>query len=348
VLKEDNVSKLSALFEKYLENGTEETRYEASNYGQELLRQNVDPDEIVGIFVDMIEGFRGEDQKMVNMMGQADLLLEVMVHYGVVFKEAIEHREKLLEYERRERELVLEMLEVERVKVRQEQKLRQMKTRFMSTATHELRTPLTSIQGYTDLIQMDAGNLSESQRQYFSVILRNVQRLTKLTDDLLEQQRLEEGRIRVTFEQVNVLELVEMVRSEFMPIIGAKRQTCEVSCVDVVVGMDRLRLMQVLVNLLSNANKFSPEGSAIVVDVVETGDGVQFSVSDSGVGIRKEDLGKLFSPFPGILVEGNVGGTGLGLSISKGIVELHGGEIWAESEGKGKGSKFTFTIPNKK
>jgi len=242
-----------------------------------------------------------------------------------------------------ERQLLVQQLEVE-----QEQEMSQMKTRFMSTATHELRTPLSSIQGYTELIQMDEENLTDAQRQYFSVIQRNVQRLTKLTDDLLEQQRLEEKGITLSFEPVNVLALVEMVRSEFTPILAVKHQTLEVNSVETVVSIDRLRLMQVLVNLLSNASKFSPDGSVIVVDVVETDDGVQFSVTDQGVGIGEEDFGKLFTPFPGILVKGNVSGTGLGLSISRGIVELHGGRIWVESGGLGKGSRFSFTIPNKK
>jgi len=96
---------------------------------------------------------------------------------------------------------------------------------------------------------------------------------------------------------------------------------------------------------LSNASKFSSDGSVIVFEVVETGRGVQFSVTAHGIGISDEDHGKLFSPFLGILVEGNVRGTGLGLSICKGIVELHKGRIWAESGGLGTGSKFTFTIP---
>ncbi len=245
------------------------------------------------------------------------------------------------------RELERQVL-VKQVQVEQEQNMALLKTRFMSTATHELRTLLSSIMGYTELIQMNEMNLTDTQRKYFEVIQRNVQRLTKLTDDLLEQQRLEEGRISVVFDPVNVLELVEMFRSEFIPIMAAKNQTLRVNCVDVVVGMDRLRVMQVLVNLLSNASKFSPDGAEIVVDVVETGDGVRFSVTDLGVGIGEDDIGRLFTPFPGILVEGNVSGTGLGLSISRGIVDLHGGEIWCESDGKGMGCRFSFTIPKRR
>ena len=136
----------------------------------------------------------------------------------------------------------------------------------MSTTTHEIRTPLSSILGYTELIQMDERNLSEAQRQYFTVIQRNVNRLTVLTDDLLDLQRLEEGRMSVNHEPVHIRDLVDGVESEFAPILAEKDQSLEVSCVDAVVDMDRLRLMQVLVNLLSKASKFSPEGGVIRVD----------------------------------------------------------------------------------
>jgi len=103
---------------------------------------------------------------------------------------------------------------------------------------------------------MDERNLSEAQRQYFTVIQRNVNRLTVLTDDLLDLQRLEEGRMSVNLEPVHIRDLVDGVESEFAPILVEKDQLLEVSCVDGVVNMDRLRVMQVLVNLLSNASKF--------------------------------------------------------------------------------------------
>jgi len=235
----------------------------------------------------------------------------------------------------------------ERVRGEQEQELGQLKTRFMSTATHEIRTPLASIQGYTELIQLEDGTLSEAQREYFEVIQRNVRRLTVLTDDLLDLQRLEEGRMSVSLEPVNVSVLLELVKSEFSPILAEKNQRLVVSGVDVVLNMDRLRVMQVLVNLLSNASKFSSDGSEIRVDVVASGEDVLVSVSDDGIGIGEENISKLFNPFPGILVDGNVRGTGLGLAICKGIVEMHDGEIWVDSEGLGKGSTFSFKIPNK-
>jgi two-component system sensor histidine kinase VicK len=133
--------------------------------------------------------------------------------------------------------------------------------------------------------------------------------------------------------------------NEFRPILAEKHQTRQVNCIDASMDIDKLRMMQVIVNLLSNASKFSPEGGQIYLNVSEDTQNVWFSVSDTGVGINHNDIPKLFSPFPGIMVEGNVRGTGLGLTISKGIIDIHNGEIWAESEGIGKGTTITFTLP---
>lgn len=111
-------------------------------------------------------------------------------------------------------------------------------------------------------------------------------------------------------------------------------------------GHDRSRISQVLINLLSNASRFSPEDSTVKLKVTEKEDSVMVSVEDEGIGLSEENMGELFKPFPQIdrptVTEKS---TGLGLSICKGIVELHGGEIWAESEGRGEGSTFYFTLP---
>lgn len=238
-----------------------------------------------------------------------------------------------------------EMLIRERLRLEQLAEIDRLKTRFMSTATHELRTPLVSILGYTELITDDPEKLSETQRRYFEVIMRNVHRLSKLTEDLLDQQRLEEHRMVLNIEKINTSNLVTEVINEFRPIANEKNQTINVDILETEIEIDRLRIMQVLINLLSNASKFSSDGSEIEVTMSKEDNSVTFSVKDFGVGIREEDIEKLFTPFPGILVEGNVSGTGLGLSISKGIVDLHGGSIWVETEGLEKGSTFSFTIP---
>lgn len=252
-----------------------------------------------------------------------------------------------LDAERLDVQLKLQRKEYEAEQVRE---LERMKTRFISTATHEIRTPLTSIKGYTELIreELRKGELDTTNR-YFEVVERNVNRLVNLTDDLLDTQRIEEGRMILNPTTFRVNALLKDIAAEMTPLLSQRSQRLRVTGGKVGgVRADRSRLMQVLVNLISNASKFSPVGSAICLSVERGGYGVLFSVRDEGVGLDTEDLPRLFKPFPGIRVEGNPEGTGLGLSISRGIVELHGGRIWAESEGRGRGATFLFTIPEAK
>ncbi len=290
------------------------------------------------ILGDVVYGVFNVESRQLNAFTREDeIIIELLAQH---IASALERVQRVTEKEAYERELFEGQIRLE-----QEKDLSQLKTRFMSTATHEIRTPLASIQGYTEIIQDDMSNLTEKQLQYFKVILRNVHRLSVLTDDLLDLQRLEEGKLTIDIEQVNLNELLLDVMNEFTPILIDKNQTIQCSCLDASLNIDRLRVTQVIVNLLSNASKFSPEGSHIQIDATENEDAVLIQVSDTGVGISQEDIPKLFKPFPGILVKGNVSGTGLGLNISKGIVDLHGGEIWAESEGIGKGTTFAFSLP---
>jgi len=289
---------------------------------------------------DIVHGVINVESRRMNTFGREDeVILELLAQHVASAIERVKRVAETLAYER-------ELFEG-KVRLEQEKELNQLKTRFMSTATHELRTPLSSILGYTEIIQAERAKLTEQHFQYFDVIRRNVHRLTVLTNDLLDQQKLEEGKMAVNFEQVILKELIQDVMNEFRPILAEKHQTIQVNCIDASMNIDRLRTMQVLVNLLSNASKFSPKGGQIYLNVSEGSHNVWFSVSDTGVGISPKDIPKLFTPFPDIMMESNVGSTGLGLAISKGIVDIHGGEIWAESEGKGKGTTVTFTLPLK-
>jgi signal transduction histidine kinase len=225
--------------------------------------------------------------------------------------------------------------------------LASVKTRFLSSATHEIRTPLASINGYTELIQ-DALRVGDASKlaPYFDAVKRNAERLTRLTDELLDVQRIEDGRMVLRRAPVSTGVVLRDLVEEVSPLVAKAGQVLEVSNgfeAELYVDLDRL--LQVLVNLVRNASKFSPSGSVVGVSVEGLGGEVVFSVRDRGVGLSPEDMPKLFRAFPGIHVEGNREGTGLGLSICRGIVELHGGRIWAESDGKGLGSDFRFTIP---
>ena len=265
-----------------------------------------------------------------------------------------QHVASALDRLRKEEERIQATVEAEesRVRAQQSEEMEKMKTRFISTATHELRTPLTSIKGYLELIRSRMERLSEAEGfkeigQMLVVVSRNADRLEELINDLLDVQRLTEGRIQLVPARYMMDEFLQQVNEELAPTLERRNQSLHItSSVDSLV-FGKLRFIQVLQNLLLNASKFGPEGSTIRLSVEKLNGYARFSVRDEGIGLAPEDIPRLFSPFPSIDKPGLYEGTGLGLSICKGIVELHGGEIWAESPGPGKGSTFAFTIPYK-
>ena len=231
-------------------------------------------------------------------------------------------------------------------RLHQAEKLEKMKTSFIQTATHEIRTPLTSIKGYTELSR-DHINSQENPTlaNYFDTITSNVKRLEKLTSDLLDMQRIESNQMTLEKTRFPIQDLLSQTKTELNPILDERNQTLQIQGDNAWVNADRIRLMQVIINLITNASKYSPEEATIKIQVETHNNETMVSVIDQGVGIREEDMDKLFKPFPGINVDGVKDSTGLGLSISHGIIERHGGRIWAKSEGPNKGTKFTFTIP---
>jgi signal transduction histidine kinase len=224
----------------------------------------------------------------------------------------------------------------------------EMKSRFISVATHELRTPLVSIKGYTELIRGGyAGEVPKEIGEMLEIVARNADRLAALTNDLLDQQRLESGRFQISPELFDLREVIKQTIQEVRPQISQKKQTLRVKIPEkpLPVKADRIRIAQVLINLLNNASKFTPERGDISLSLRDVGKFVETRVADTGIGISPDDIQKLFKPFPDIRRPVHYPSTGLGLSICKGIVELHGGRIWAESAGKDMGSTFTFTLP---
>lgn len=224
----------------------------------------------------------------------------------------------------------------------------ELKDRFISTVTHELRTPLVSIRGYTDYVFAGmSGPVPKEIMENVEVVKRNADRLLNLTNDLLDIQRIQAGKTQLNLQQVNVKEIISQAAEEAKPLIDQKKQnlSLEVPEKSLNVLADPARLSQVFANLLSNAVKFSPEGGTIILRATEKDDSAYVRVSDSGIGIRKGDLARVFEPFAAIEKPSYIKGTGLGLSVTKGLVEAHGGKIWAESPGEGKGATFTFTLP---
>lgn len=225
----------------------------------------------------------------------------------------------------------------------------QFKTQLLNTVGHELNTPLTPIRLQVDLLKRLAeGKLGEAEQRSLVILERNFDRLSKLVHDVLDVARLEAGRLELRLEPLDLGALVAEAAEAFEEPV--RRAGVGLACSasqGLLVRGDAARLGQVLDNLLSNAAKFTPRGGRIAVEVAPRDREVTVSVRDTGIGLRAEDLPKLFEPFSQVHdpMQHTQPGTGLGLFICKGIVEQHGGRIWAESEGPGKGATFTFALP---
>ncbi len=238
----------------------------------------------------------------------------------------------------------------------QVQRANEAKTEFISFVSHELKQPMTSMKGYTDLLMKGIGGaLNDQQKQFIQVIRNNVGRMDQLVQSLLDISRIESGRLRLEMSEVAPEDLIGEAVQAFEPTVSAKSQTIKVNIelnLPAVAG-DRGRLLQVLTNLVSNANKYTPEGGLITIQAArwtENGqDYVRWSVQDTGIGMTPEEQERLFTKYfrASSAAVRSVQGTGLGLVITRSIIEMHGGRIWVESEYR-KGSTFSFIIPVKK
>lgn len=218
---------------------------------------------------------------------------------------------------------------------------------IVQSIAHNLRTPITSVRGYIDLIKIGAVEYgSEEFNQFIDTIEKSAFKIEKMTDELLEKAKpfVQDKKLNLSIVEIN--EVIEEIESEINPILLKKGQKLKIITEkDLVIVADRLQIIHALTNLLTNASKFSKEGDSIELHVEKIEDNLQICVRDYGIGLRKEDLPKLFSPYPEIQVDGDYDRTGLGLSIVNNIVTLHGGEIKAESDGLGKGTMFWVRIP---
>ena len=254
-----------------------------------------------------------------------------------------------------------------------EREVAQMKSEFVSRASHELRTPLTSIKGSLQLLVEGARDLPPFEQELLGVCLRNTDRLIHLVNAILDLSKIEAGKLKLKLADQVVTLLIETAVAGVMAQAKERRITIEVHVPTDLsqVRVDRARVVQVLTNLLDNAIKFSGPGERIRVSArrprrPEPGMGsapegvpplvprpsppddfLEISVTDQGRGIAPHDLDKLFLSFQKLdgLATSDTPGTGLGLAICKGIVEQHGGKIWASSEGLGQGTTVTFLLP---
>ena len=228
------------------------------------------------------------------------------------------------------------------------EEMERLRAEFLGVVSHELRVPLSSIKGSTATLLASSAELDPTEmRQFHRIIDQQAEHMRVLIGDLLDVARIETGTLPTNQEPEDIATLVDRARNTFASAGGRNHLEIDVAQDLPRVMADRRRIVQVLGNLLANAAKHSPESSAIRVTAVRDGVHVAFSVTDEGRGIPAEHLPNLFLKFSGAEREGGepeLGGSGLGLAICKGIVEAHGGRIWAESEGPGLGARFTFTL----
>ena len=217
---------------------------------------------------------------------------------------------------------------------------------FLAMVSHELRTPMTSIVGWAQMLMM-FGRDQESTGDAARAILSAAKAQSQLVEDLLDLSRITTGKLRLKTEAIELSEVVEAAVQTIVPAAAAKRIEIARHVESVDVFADRNRLQQVLWNLISNAVKFTPDQGRIEIRVERKGARAIVSVRDSGQGIEPEFLPAVFDRFSQAeqVKSRAVGGLGLGLAIVRHIVELHGGEVTAESEGKGKGATFRFMLP---
>jgi signal transduction histidine kinase len=226
------------------------------------------------------------------------------------------------------------------------------KSNFLASMSHELRTPLNAVIGFSEVL-LDAhfGEVNEKQTEYLMDIMESGQHLLSLITDILDISKIESGRDELRKGPVNVREIIDnslvMIKERAHRHSLQLRSQVADEVVDLQITADARKIKQVLYNLLSNAAKFTPEGGEIEVAAESMGDELCISVADSGIGLGDEELEIIFDDF--YQTRGGLAnktpGTGLGLSLSRKYIEMHGGRIWAESEGEGRGTRFVFTLP---
>jgi signal transduction histidine kinase len=271
-------------------------------------------------------------------------LLERSIRYSIARKRT---EEELREARERLEERVKERT-TQLTRANEElQRADHLKDEFLALLSHELRTPLTPIIGWTNLMQ-GKELPPERVREAVGVIRRNAELEVRIVDAVLDASRIITGKLKLDFAPLDLTEILRLLVQSWTPIAADKGITV-VSDLQgpAVVRGDAHRLHQVFSNLLSNAVKFTPAGGRVSVSIQNAGDGIQVTVSDTGVGINPDFLPHVFERFrqEDSSSTRKYGGLGLGLAIARHVVEIHGGLVTVESKGEGQGARFTVKLP---
>ncbi len=280
------------------------------------------------------------------------------------YQKGVEDRQAKLEEEKRNLQIAKRAAEQASI----------AKSEFLANMSHELRTPLNHIIGFTELVvDKAAGDLTPQQEEYLGDVLSSSRHLLSLINDILDLSKVEAGKMELHLSEVNLRGILEnsLVMFKEKALKHGLRISTDLDGIPKEIQADERKLKQIVYNLLSNAVKFTPDGGTILLSArpllyrnqgwvtpnggrVEVpchpagaGDWVQIMVRDTGIGLKKEDWERIFVPFEQAdnSATRKYQGSGLGLSLTKNFVELHGGWIWAKSDGEGRGSTFSFLIP---
>lgn len=291
-----------------------------------------------GIPVNFSGALMQQDGKIIGIVGVARDMRQIMAVISDLEKKDRELEERSKNLTRMQRAMLHMMNDL--------QEASRSRERFTGMVSHELRTPLAAIkEGVSVVLDKIVGGINEEQQKYLDIAKKNVDRLARLINGVLDFQALESGKMEFKIEENDINEVVKEIRQAMLPLAEKKN-------LDFVFQLDenlpRIRfdydkIIQVLTNLANNALKFTEKGG-IAITTGRWDNFIQVTVKDTGPGIKEEDMPRIFQQFTQL--QRKVGGTGLGLSICKQIIEAHKGKIWAESE-FGKGTAFRFILPIK-
>lgn len=321
----------------YLGNHHEETLLAAYDLGKNFRFNSVSPDQVIGLHIEAVERLAldlPEPLRSKTILASFKILLEVMIAFGVTHLEGVEQASR----SRQRQETIAQLQDLDR-----------MKDQFLGVLSHELRTPINAIMGFSSSLADEVmGPLSPNQLPYVHKILASSQVMLQLVNDLLDMSRVQAGKFSVDIGPMDFSGVTREVLANIEVLARVKNQVLvvEVPAGELMLQGDRLRVGQIITNLISNAIKFTPKGGTIILRARIERNLVLCEIEDTGIGITQVDLSTIFIKFTQLDMSNTraSGGAGLGLSICQTLVACHGGSLGVRSD-LGQGSTFWFTLP---